>query len=95
MQRETITFRVSKQTDEKKLSGAIVKTLNEGTLVRLTCIGSVSNYTAIKSLIIARGLVASSAKELKITPGFEKKKDREGNEDLLAIVYNISLSNTD
>jgi len=66
-----VQYKVSSQTDSKKLAYAIFNSLREnGGEVTIQAIGAGAVNNAVKGAIIARGLAAPQGGNVKIIPGF-------------------------
>ena len=65
-----VNLRVSGKSDPKKVSGAMCRYIAEGNKVVLTAIGASAVSQAVKSLAIARGIMACGANELTFKVGF-------------------------
>ena len=84
-------LRVSGQTIPAKLAGAIVKTLNEGTPIKMVAIGADANNSSTKGMIVANSYLATSGRKLDITPAFGDVLTEEGRE-VTAISWFLKLS---
>lgn len=66
-------LRVSADTPVSKLSGSIIKTIEEGKDVELHACGASSCNQAVKAAAKARGVMAGKARDLYLAPGFAEK----------------------
>lgn len=64
-----IDLRVAAGSPAKKVAGAIVKNMEEGTEVRLLAMGAGAVNQAIKSVCLARGMTAVHGWNLYVIPG--------------------------
>lgn len=85
-------FKVSAGSDALSLAVAISKvlttTLTPTVSVRAVGAGAVNQ--AVKAVVIARGKVASTGRDLVCRPGFHTVVSRDGG-DISAIVFNCSI----
>jgi stage V sporulation protein SpoVS len=66
----SVLLKVAGGSEGKKVAGAIAKYLNEGAEVSLIAIGAGAVNQMVKSVCIARSMVAARGWNLKIIPGF-------------------------
>lgn len=83
-------LKVSATTDPNKLGGAIAKTLAEIDTVYVKAIGAESVNQAVKGIIVARTFLASSAKDIKIVPGFEVQPS-DIKDEVTITVFKLSV----
>ncbi len=69
--RKVNSFRVSKQTDPKKLAYAIVAGIKNKEVIQLVAIGVQTLHTAMKAITMARGILLGGGIELFIAPYFK------------------------
>lgn len=71
----TNVFRVSADTDTKKLGGAIATGLKQKRDLRLSAVGAGAVNQAVKAVAIARGYLAVEALDVLIRPSFASSDD--------------------
>lgn len=64
------TIKVSSKSDPNKVAGALANIFREKEIAEMQAIGAGALNQAIKGIIIARGFVAPSGKNLVCTPAF-------------------------
>lgn len=90
---EQAILKVSANTDPKKLGGAIAKYLEEGKYVVVKAMGDKPVNNAVKGIIVSRGYLASSAKDVRISPGFEMQ-ETDTKAEVTITVFNLQLVNS-
>ena len=64
------TLKVSSKSNPNSVAGALANVLKDNDNVEIQAVGAGALNQAIKSIIICRGLVAPSGKNLKCIPAF-------------------------
>ncbi len=72
MEKQEVTFRVSKDTDTKKLAAAIYSNLKNTDNIVLSCIGVPAVNQAIKAIITARSSSVCNGFEIASYPHFSE-----------------------
>ena len=65
-----VILKVSGHTVQNALKSAIIGNIMDGKIVYMDCIGSITNYIALKSVIMVRGYLASFGREIEVTQVF-------------------------
>lgn len=63
-------MKVSKTSDPKKVAGAIASALRNGETATVSAVGPISVNQAVKSIIIARGYLATNGIDIDTEPRF-------------------------
>lgn len=84
-------LKVGGQTKPSKLAGAIVKTLNEGTPVKLVAIGADANNAATKGMIVANSYLAPNGRKLDMTPAFGNVTT-DGGKEVTTLSWFLNLA---
>lgn len=87
-------LRVKGTTSPKDLAGSIVKNLQNGKAVTLSCIGHQSIGQAVKSLPIANGMLVTQGYMVAAFVGFEVKHlqlDGEDQERTACLLYLVKI----
>jgi len=69
-----VNLRVSGKSEPQKVSGAMCRYIAEGNKVVITAIGASAVNQAVKSLAIARGIMACGATDLTFKVGFHDEE---------------------
>lgn len=69
--KEKRVFKISGSSPVPQTAGSIVKCYEDGHDIELRAIGAGATSQMFKSCAVARGILASKAKELSIKPGFD------------------------
>ena len=85
-------LKVNKTSDPKKVAGAIASNLREGNDVKIIVIGPAAVNQAIKSIIIARGYIATNGFDLTVVPSFTKVSVTDSDEQRSAVVLEVTRS---
>lgn len=91
MESETKVLKVGGKTPPAKLAGAIVKTLQEGTEVKIVAIGADANNQAVKSLAVSNQYLGAAGKRLDIIPAFDELPDQE--REITTMAYYVKIRN--
>lgn len=91
MCQEPKVLKVGGKTTPAKLAGAIVKTLQEGSPVKLVAIGADANNQAVKSMAVSNQYLGSAGKRLDIIPAFDELPDQE--REITAMAYYVKIRN--
>lgn len=91
MESEMKVLKVGGKTTPSKLAGAIVKTLQEGTEVKLVAIGSDANNQAVKALAVSNQYLGSAGKRLDIIPAFDELVGAE--REITTMAYYVKIRN--
>lgn len=86
-------LRVATSTNVQLLATSIVRNVEEGKRVTLSCIGVQPVSQAVKAVAIANGQVAPHGMVFFISPAFHVAhfKDRESNEDVERTVMRLTI----
>lgn len=88
--KETI-LKVAGGSQVKSVAGAIVKSIREGKIPVIVAIGAGAVNQAVKSICVARGMVAPEGLNLAMVPGF-KDEEIAGEPKTAIAMRVISLS---
>lgn len=69
---EKKVFKISGSSPVPQTAGSIVKSYEDGFDIELRAIGAGAVSQMFKACAVARGILASKAKELSIKPGFDE-----------------------
>lgn len=67
---DAISLKVAGGSNSSKVAGAIVKYMEEGTVVKVVAMGAGAVNQAVKAIAIARGMAAPQGWNLYCIPGF-------------------------
>jgi len=67
-------LKVAARSDVGKVAGAVVKFMAEGKRVVLSAIGAGAVNQAVKAVAVARGMAATSGKNLYCVPSFQNER---------------------
>ena len=83
-------LKVSATSNPAKLAGAIVGFIEEGHEVELIGVGAGAVNQAVKSLIVARGYLATKNKELSCIPSFTLAETETGEKTAIKIGIKVN-----
>ena len=66
-----MVLKVKSSSNVKKVAGCIVNCYEEGSKVELHCMGASAVNQMVKSVAIARSILASKGTDISLVPGFD------------------------
>tara|TARA_R100000152_G_C6730449_1_gene155188 strand:+ start:230 stop:505 length:276 start_codon:yes stop_codon:yes gene_type:complete len=82
----TIYLKVSGGSQANKVAGSVVKNIDEGKKVVLKAIGAGAVNQMIKSITVARSMIASTGRDMYFTSGFSTEII-EGEEKTCLLIF--------